>query len=287
VTIRALLNSAQSTLNSIYDDREAKNILRILFMSTLNLDSIQLELKMEDELESDKIKLLNIKIQEVATEKPIQYVINEAEFLQLKLYVNSSVLIPRPETEEMVDLIIQENNILKDKSLNVIDIGTGSGCIALAIKSVQREWNITGIDVSLEALAVAKKNANDLNLDVHFEQFDILKYYPSPDHNQFDIIVSNPPYISDKERDSMKKNVHRYEPHIALFADKEDPLNFYKAILDFGHHYLKEHGKIYVEVNEFLSEDTKQLFLTRGFKNVSIRKDLSGKDRIVVASKIL
>lgn len=273
-------------LSDLYNRREATAILRRYLCKYLELNDVQLELKMDSLLEETEERLLKVNYEALFSGKPLQYLLNESEFYGLNLFIDERVLIPRPETEELVDRIINENSHMSDKALNVIDIGTGSGCIALAIKATQEQWKITGIDVSESAIQVANLNKESLNLDVHFELFNILDYYPSPNHNFFDIIISNPPYIEPKESFGMSDNVLKYEPKEALFTAENRPLIFYEAIIDFSHHYLNNQGKIYVEINENLGLETLNLFHNRGFSNAVLWQDLSSKNRFIKAQKL-
>lgn len=283
MTYRDYQNNVKLRLKNSHNEDEIKSILRWIASSVLKMDSAALIMHLDAILDTASEERLEVILSALLSEKPIQYILNEAFFYDLKLYVDERVLIPRPETEELVDIVIKENDNIRDKSLKIIDIGTGSGCIALSLKAAQKEWNIVGVDVSNEALEVARENRKRLKLEVDLEQFDILNYYPSPAHNSFDIIVSNPPYIGSSEKSKMYKNVLDYEPHLALFSDENDPLNFYKAIIDFSHYYLNPNGKIYVEMNEYYALDTLSLFKDRGYMNSVILKDLSGKNRFIRA----
>jgi len=285
VTLKSIFNKAIEELEVRYERREAESILRTFLKSYLNVDSVGLELKMNESIEREEESRLEAKLEPLFSGMPVQYLLNEAYFYDLKLYVDERVLIPRPETEELVDRFITDNEYMSNKALNIIDIGTGSGCIALAIKATQKQWSVTGVDVSVEALSVAKINAETHSLDVHFEAFDILSYYPSPRQNSFDFIISNPPYISKSESTEMRQNVLDFEPHMALFPENSDPLIFYKSIANFAHHYLSEIGKIYVEINEHYGIETLNMFKNMGFKKTTLIKDLSARDRFIIAER--
>lgn len=246
-------------------------------------------------------------VRELKTHKPIQYILGSTEFFRCKLRVNEHVLIPRPETEELVSFILQEIGAegRGSEELNILDIGTGSGCIAIALKKKLPNANISAIDVSDEALLVAKQNAILNQTRINFLQGDILqavdlRFSDSPppplrtgeSENRgtgvglFNIIVSNPPYVRLSEKEKMDKNVFEHEPHLALFVNDNDPLLFYKAIADFAVLHLGPQGKLYFEINEALGTDVKKLLEAKGFKNVEIKKDMSGKDRIAKAWKM-
>ena len=241
-------------------------------------------------------KLISV-IGELKTQRPIQYILGSTEFYGCKLRVNEQVLIPRPETEELVHLIlsdVQKNTNptapLYKGEINILDIGTGSGCIAIALKKKIPNANVSAIDISDEALLVAKANAILNQTKINFLQADILSPL-SPRrgaggeaNGTFDIIVSNPPYIRLSEKETMHKNVLEHEPHIALFVNDDDPLLFYKAIADFALQNLTPDGKLYFEINQALGVDVKKMLEEKGFKNVEVKKDMSGKDRIAIGS---
>ena len=223
--------------------------------------------------------------QRLLTHEPIQYVLGYAEFYGLKFKVNSSVLIPRPETEELVRWIIEDMQTPVPTFSggegpgvrSVLDIGTGSGCIPISLKKKLPNANISGLDVSEDALAIAEENAELNTTEVHFSKLDILKEIPT---QKYDIVVSNPPYISYDEKHIMYDNVLQYEPHLALFIDS--PLLFYQRIADISSQILHANGKIYLEVSEFRAAEVAAIFLQKGFKT-EIKKDMSGKERMIKA----
>lgn len=253
-----------NVLKSRFDEREAQNILR-------NMSEYLPEME-EDEFQTTLIKLQN--------GEPWQYVVGEAWFYGLELKVNSSVLIPRAETEELVHLILQENEA---SSLKLLDIGTGSGCIPLALKFNRAHWEISAYDVDEAALAIANSNAKRMGLHVSFELVDILNEVPT--EKEWDIMVSNPPYIPHKEAVLMNDLVLQHEPHLALFVSDEDPLIFYRIISEYAFVSLKSGGILYFELNEFLAHETQKLVEEKGFNQVSIIQDLSGKNRMLRAVK--
>jgi release factor glutamine methyltransferase len=210
---------------------------------------------------------------------PVQYILGETEFYGRKFFVNENVLIPRCETEELVDLIINEN---RSNSINILDIGTGSGCIAVSLDCELPDARVYAIDISTVALKIATQN-NDYNkANVLFAEYDILGNVEFPHDTKFEVIVSNPPYVRTSEKQYMHANVLEHEPHIALFVEDSSPLIYYEACLRFAENYLADRGKIYVEINEFLGAETLALFRNYGYDAVLI-KDLSGKDRIIKA----
>jgi release factor glutamine methyltransferase len=214
--------------------------------------------------------------------EPIQYILGEADFYGLKFKVSPAVLIPRPETEELVHLCVQDNK--RKVGLDILDIGTGSGCIAVYLKKELPQANVTAIDISTEALAVAKENAELNNVSVTFKQLDILQYHEAETLPQFDIIISNPPYIAESESAGMEANVLNNEPHIALFAPGEDALIFYRVIAAFSKVHLKKRGCIYLEINAAFSQQVAAIFRAEGYENIEIIQDMQGRTRMAKVS---
>ncbi len=210
-----------------------------------------------------------------------EYILGETEFLSLKFKLNNKVLIPRPETEELVDWIIKD--VDNNKKLSIIDIGTGSGCIAVAIAKWVSNATVTALDISEDALQIAKKNAELNNVQIQGLCVDILNV-PNTLQNKYDIIVSNPPYIRECEKTDMEANVLKYEPHTALFVSDENPLIFYDGIAKFASSYLNENGLIYVEINRYLGSETLKMFESYNF-NCIMKNDLSGANRMIKAIK--
>jgi len=284
-------------LQTIYDREEAANISALGMEHLSDLTRLERSLKKETPLNVHQLHHLTEMTQRLLKHEPVQYVIGVAWFAGLKLYVDPTVLIPRPETEELVDWIIKdvkagglpvfnndENVADKTTELKIIDVGTGSGCIALALKKAMPLAEVWGCDISEEALNVARRNGSESNIRVDFQGLNFLdeaqqKFLPS-----IDIIVSNPPYISDKEKEILAENVLSYEPHAALFVPMDDPLIFYKALAKFGKKRLHDGGSIYVEINENSGQEVLQLFSEQGYKNVEVRKDMQGKNRMVKGS---
>lgn len=233
----------------------------------------------------EKIKRLQAFINEnrelLKEAKPIQQLLGRAYFYKDFFYVNEHVLIPRPETEELIYHIKKRINSLG----KFIDIGTGSGCIAITLKKLFPESEAWAADISYEALQVAKKNAEDLKVSVHFIETDILKWEQEfqKDLGKMDLIVSNPPYIRNLEKEEMHKNVLNYEPPQALFVENEDPLLFYNYITDFACKYLNKNGILAFEINQYLGEETRELIFNKGFKQVEVIKDIHQNDRIIIA----
>ncbi|MDR0421285.1 MAG: peptide chain release factor N(5)-glutamine methyltransferase [Prevotellaceae bacterium] len=207
---------------------------------------------------------------------PLQYVLETAEFYGLKFSVDKNVLIPRPETEELVDWIIDEN---KDAA-TIIDIGTGSGCIAVALAKNLKNAKIYALDISEKAIQKAAQNAENNDVDITFFCNDILSANDFT-NIKFNCIVSNPPYVCESEKSKMKRNVLYFEPHSALFVPDDDALKFYSAIADFAASHLADNGKIYVEINENLAKETQNMFRQKGFKVMELRRDLNNKNRML------
>lgn len=215
-------------------------------------------------------------IERLNNQEPVQYVLGNTDFYGLELKVNPNVLIPRPETEELVDLIIKENS---DTQLKILDVGTGSGCIAIAIQKNLKEAEVYAIDISPGALAIAIENATINSCTVKFIQTDVFSELPPLPH--FDIVVSNPPYVLEKEKDLMKRNVLEFEPYQALFVPDHNPLLYYKRIISIAENLLRDGGKLYFEINERFGAELAKLIRNQGFEEVTIIKDMQGKDRII------
>ncbi len=271
-------------LGGIYQHREAVNIAHIVIEKITGLTKTERLIHKQAVItEAQKIQLQNF-TQQLIQHKPVQYVLQEAWFAGMKFYVDEHVLIPRPETEELVETILAGINTPVEKNLSILDIGTGSGCIAVALKKKLPGSTVHGLDISEEALSIAKKNATANKVGVDFFQTDILNIDPLKRFPVFDIIVSNPPYIQQSEAGEMLSNVLKYEPHGALFVPDEDALVFYRYIADFALQYLKhEKGKLYFEINEIMREQITGLLKQKGFSEIQFKKDLQGKDRMMWA----
>lgn len=279
--INELREVFRKELKQLYSLAESDAIFYALAESILKKDKAILRAAGDEDwsdLDIHRFHML-FKLTELKNAKPIQYVIGEANFFGLKLFVNESVLIPRPETEELVEWILEDNKEIKEK-LKILDIGTGSGCI---IVSLAKNLNANSIAVDLESRAIdlAKVNALYNNVEVEFLCADILREDVSLP-NELDILVSNPPYIRELEKNEMHANVTDYEPQNALFVLDENPLLFYERLRNLALEKLKKGGVIYVEINQYLAEETKALF-ERKFKNVTLKKDMSGNYRMLKA----
>jgi len=272
------------SLISVYDKQEAISLAWLSISHTFKLERTNyLNLK-DTEIPVDKYESLFKILEELKTGKPLQYVIGETEFFGLNFKVNSSVLIPRPETEELVEWILSDLRISKRalEGIRIIDIGTGSGCIPITIKKNIPEAQLYAIDISQEALDISKKNAVLNQTKINFIQDDILESSnTSLNKEKFQIIVSNPPYVMEAEKQQMLPNVLDYEPHMALFVPNNNPLIFYKTIADFAIKHLDTNGLLYLEINENLGEETINILKEKGLKNIELRQDLRGKDRMI------
>ncbi len=297
-----LLKSYKSTflqeLSSLYDEKEIESFFYIVLESFHNKKRIDLALN--PAMEMDAVQLLRWEsvLADLKTEKPIQYILGETEFYGLPFLVNENTLIPRPETEELVEWIISDNNIQHPTSnIQLLDIGTGSGCIAISLAKNLPSSQVAAIDVSEKALATAHKNAEINKVDVNFINVDILKVDELSElpfcHTErgrsanfqlptsFDIIVSNPPYVRNLEKEEIKPNVLEYEPHLALFVEDNDALLFYRKIAELAKKNLSENGKLYFEINQYLGKETVELLEEMGFKNIVLKKDIYGNDRMI------
>jgi release factor glutamine methyltransferase len=279
--IKDVVRFFREQLQGIYDAEEIESFIGLCFDDYMGLKRVDIVMNGERTMSESDLLKFNFAIKDLKKEKPIQQILGKADFYGLKFYVNEHVLIPRPETEELVDLIIKEN---KDLNPAILDIGTGSGCIPISLKKNIPNAVVSSMDVSDKALEVAKKNAEMNKVEINFIQDDILNPSINIIPNSFDIIVSNPPYIRISEKEEMRKNVLEHEPHIALFVYDDDTLLFYKKIADFALNVLKPDGKIYFEINENFGVESKQMLENKGFKNVMLIKDLSNKNRILRVS---
>ena len=272
------------SINATYYRDEAKNIAELLLEHVTNLPLIERIIKKSESLSAKQEELLLESIRRLQNHEPIQYIINECWFAGMRFYVDNNVLIPRPETEELVEWVTKEVENKKPYA-RILDIGTGSGCIAIALKTKLPEIEMWACDVSDEALNVARVNADALYAAIDFVPLNFLDPDQRKQLPQVDAIVSNPPYVPEQDKGEMKKNVIEYEPSIALFVPNDDPLIFFNSIADFGKENLHESGSIYVEIHEHLGGKVESLFRTKGYDSIEVRKDLQGKERMIRASR--
>ena len=277
-------------LDAIYAKEEVQTFFFMLTEYYNAVKRIDLALNTDLTIEDDCVLKYKSALKALKNHEPIQYIIGQTEFYGLPFYVNENTLIPRPETEELVELILLKTNanhkldhVGSDNKFNILDIGTGTGCIAISLAKQLPNANVSAIDVSAKALEMANKNAQLNQVNINFIENDILKIYDSKldSETKFDIIVSNPPYVRQLEKQQMQDNVLNHEPHLALFVEDENPLIFYRAITQFATKNLKPNGELYFEINEYLGKEMMALLEEFGFKNIKLKQDLFGKDRMI------
>lgn len=291
----------KENLKKFYASDELDSVVFLVLNSITKLSPTQLRISPEKELSDNQIQMLLLSAKKLQSEMPVQYVLGEAEFFGLKFEVNSSVLIPRPETEELVAWVLEEKGNLSGNARSrerekpeaessmpkaILDIGTGSGCIPIAIKKNWPEAVVSGLDISEDALQTAQKNALINEVEVGFFQQDVLNFMPIKEAPAYSVIVSNPPYITPKEQQQMHNNVLDFEPHLALFVPENDPLLFYRAIADYASFTLQKNGSLFFEINENYGEQVVEMLIGKSFVDVKLRKDLNGKDRMIKARRI-
>ncbi|HEY4875686.1 MAG TPA: peptide chain release factor N(5)-glutamine methyltransferase [Puia sp.] len=298
MTIQEAQQKLLFQLYYIYDNSEAAAITNLVMENLVGWEKIDRIINKNLPLSMPHEELFEKYLQELSAHKPVQYVLHETWFCNMKFFVDENVLIPRPETEELVDWIVSEVRIQKSEvgsnskletqnsKLTILDIGAGSGCIPIALKKKLSDINVYSCDISEKALEVAKRNALSNNADINFLQLDFLNKEQRDELPSCNIVVSNPPYIPLNEKTTIPANVVNFEPHIALFVNDNDPLFFYRAIADFALEKLLPDGIVYAELHEDLFLNVKKLFLQKGFQDVTIKKDLLGKHRMLKATML-
>lgn len=271
----------KAELNGLYPETEIRSFTNMLISEITGFSRTEIIVNKNTKFSEEQVVLLQTFVEKLKKNIPIQYVLGQSYFMDLQFQVNEAVLIPRPETEELVEWIA--NSIPADSKFSVLDIGTGSGCIAISIKSIFDNADVTAYDISENALLVAAKNAELNNLKVYFEQFDILNRKDTA--QSWDVIVSNPPYIPEREKAEILANVLENEPHLALFVPDNDPLVFYRKIAQFAQKHLSESGWLFFEIHRDWGLQTVDLLLDMDFVDVELRKDFSGNDRMIKAKK--
>jgi release factor glutamine methyltransferase len=270
-------------LSPFYDAYEAESFFYLILEDKHKLRQIDLALNHELNFSESDFVIWNLLLGQLKKEVPIQYLLGKTSFYGLDFEVNENVLIPRPETEELVEWIINENSKTdKAKKLKILDIGTGSGCIAISLAKNLLNAEVFGFDVSKKAIETAKRNAINNNVDVTFVLLDILETDLLTCN--FDIIVSNPPYVRNLEKEEIKKNVLDYEPHLALFVDDNDALIFYRKIAALAKNSLLENGQLFFEINQYLGKEMTDLLERMNFKNIELKKDIYDNDRMMKGS---
>src|SRR6187399_864169 len=284
------LNEARTVLTkelkNVYESDESRNIIELVIEHITNMSRAEQVKNKVPYLTCTQLEDLDAITERLKKNEPVQHVLGEAWFAGMKFKVNKNVLIPRPETEELVDWVVKgiEKGKGKRENISILDVGTGSGCMPIALKKKLPGVNVSAIDVCSEALFTATENAVTLNAEVNFVLLDFLDEEKWKELAQYDIIVSNPPYIKQSERNTMHDRVKEFEPHLALFVPDEDALLFYKKLSDFSLKHLKAGGSLFVEINEALGEQVVNLFKSARFANIELRKDMQGKNRMIKAT---
>ncbi|WP_343555359.1 peptide chain release factor N(5)-glutamine methyltransferase [Sphingobacterium sp.] len=273
----------QHELQTLYDNEEIKAIFFVVIAETFGLTRASYQFRKTDSVsETDSADIGRI-LQDLKKHRPIQYIFNKADFYGEVFQVNESVLIPRQETEELVDLIIRNHK--SSPKLKIIDIGTGSGCIPITLSKHLNDVLVTTVDISKEAIKTAQENAKNFKTSIQFINADIFEWDYIFSDQQYDIIVSNPPYITPREKQYMSQNVLAYEPELALFIEESAPLIFYDVISSFALKHLAPNGDLYFEINQYLGAEMEDLINKKGFEQVKLIKDINGADRIIHAKK--
>ena len=294
MTIKQYREHFNESLKLLYPTSEIDSFFFLILEEYMDLKRIDVVLKSDFYLDKKSLNLMQIATKQLEQEIPIQYIIGKTEFFGLPFNINKEVLIPRPETEELVEQVLKEVSLTKicktttdettnEKQLKILDIGTGSGCIAISLKKQLPSSKTSAMDVSDEALRIAKKNAVLNKVDINFIHQDILK--TNNLDKLYDVIVSNPPYVRELEKKEMKNNVLNNEPHLALFVDNKNPLLFYNKIAELAENFLTKNGQLHFEINQYLGKETIKLLAEKGFKNIQLKKDIFGNDRIISAFK--
>ncbi|MGB1209977.1 MAG: peptide chain release factor N(5)-glutamine methyltransferase [Lacinutrix venerupis] len=285
--VKDLENIFHETLDVIYGKEEVSSFFFLCTEAFYNISRLDIALNRKISITKEEQQPIFDALEALKKEQPIQYILGETEFFGLPFKVNENTLIPRPETEELVQLIIDSKKNTASTQLSILDIGTGSGCIAIALAKNLNNAQLYALDVSEKAIEKAKENATLNNVDINFLEGSILKDDDCDTlfkNLEFNIIVSNPPYVRNLEKVEIQNNVLNNEPHLALFVEDNDPLIFYRAITKFAKNKLKQNGQLFFEINEYLGEETKDLVESFGFKNVEILKDIFNKNRMLKAN---
>ena len=276
--LREIKKIYHNELDAIYPVEEVDSFFYFAIAHYFDLERFVLALQPNLTLSKDEEQPLFEVLSQLRLEKPIQYILGSAHFMDMDFKVNENVLIPRPETEELVRWVLEDVSLAENVEISILDIGTGSGCIAIALKKNIRKAKVSALDISKKALEVAKENAIMNKVEVAFVQGDILKLERL--EAKFDVIVSNPPYVRMLEKEMMKPNVLKNEPESALFVNDDDPLVFYRKIIQFAKQHLNPGGRLYMEINQYLGKETSAL-LQHEFSKVELRKDMFGNDRML------
>lgn len=277
-TVKDAFELFKPVLNKIYSKEETEAVTLLVLNDITGYNKAKIKAFPETTLKKNEIEKLQVALERLATGEPVQYILGHTNFYGLDFKVNASVLIPRSETEELVQWIIETTG---DKRANIIDIGTGSGCIPVTLKHNLPQSKLCAIDISEAALATARDNALLNDTEVEFLLADILKYNELHFAEKFDVVVSNPPYVTETDKLQMHNNVTGFEPHTALFVPEQDPLIFYNVIADFALQHIKPNGQLFFEINESYGAEMIELLESKGFTDIELRKDMSGRDRMI------
>ncbi|GET32447.1 release factor glutamine methyltransferase [Prolixibacter bellariivorans] len=280
--MRRLFDHIREKLSVRYEPSECESISFLIFEHILGYSRLQVHLKKDETIPDAKVTEIEEILNRLVEGEPIQHILGKADFFGLTFYVNPHVLIPRQETEELVDWIINENKLAAPE---ILDIGTGSGCIPVSLAKNIPDAEVSAYDISAEAISIANQNAKNNAVSIRTRQVDILQWEAVSIDKTFDIIVSNPPYVKEEEKKLMQEHVVSHEPHLALFVSNDDPLIFYRRIAEFAQQHLSPEGTLYFEINEALGHETVSLLQENGFNNVTLRKDINGKDRMICATR--
>ena len=278
--MKANISKIRNGLADVYPKQEIDAMVRIIFEQLMGYSTVDMVLRADSEVPDFISAKIDDVVERLRRKEPIQYILDDAYFYGIHFHVTPATLIPRPETEQLIDLIVDNN---RADDLSVLDVGTGSGCIAIALARSLRFASVSAIDISPDAIAVAERNARELKAKVRFAVADILTAVPHKE--QYDIIVSNPPYIADSERKAMESNVLDYEPHTALFVPDDDPLCFHRAITQYALTALKPGGRLYFEINPRFADDTVRLLTDSGLQQVELHRDYTDRLRFATAMK--
>lgn len=282
-TVKSIIDTYKTTLRNHYDEKEIMQFIYILFSEYLSWSKTQVINAFDSELSDNYILLFDSSLKALKCDKPIQYIIGKTWFNGNEYFLTPDVLIPRPETEELCIHIKNDNLHRQYQEFSILDIGTGSGIIAIDLKLRFPYAKVKAVDISSESLSIAQINAEKNKCDIDFQRMDIFSNDEYGSSEKFDLIVSNPPYVLESERSVMHPNVIEYEPSKALFVPDDNPLLFYNVISDFANKYLKRPGDLYFEINERFGGDVRSLLMQKGFERIEVLRDIHGKERFVKA----
>ncbi|UEG55302.1 peptide chain release factor N(5)-glutamine methyltransferase [Mucilaginibacter daejeonensis] len=280
ITVKDAYHTFKTRLEPLYAAQEIEALTSLVLVELTGRSRAQLKAFGDSKLTHDQVERLTNVLDQLLTGMPVQYVLGYTEFYGHTFKVTPAVLIPRPETEELVEWVAQ--TIGHQQGLKLMDIGTGSGCIPISLKLTNTENELYAVDISSEALDIAKENAVSNQADITFVETDILKPLPAQIAvERFNVIISNPPYVTGADKRQMHKNVTDFEPHMALFVPDDDPLLFYVRIADVAQKLLVDGGYLFFEINESFGQETSTMLASKGFKNIELRQDMSGRDRMI------